>query len=148
MTTEKQLIANRQNAQFSTGPQTTEGKAIVSKNAIKHGLFAQEVIICDEERALFVDFVKALYEHFAPKNSLEALLVEKIIVSAWRLRKVIGIESLIFSRENMETIFSHSIMVQQQSNQNMTTLSRYEQAIEKSLFRNLQALEKLRGQIE
>ena len=45
MTTEKQIEANKKNALKSTGAVTEEGKAIVSKNAIKHGIFARDFII-------------------------------------------------------------------------------------------------------
>jgi hypothetical protein len=41
MATEKQINANRKNAQKSTGPKTAEGKAAVSQNAVKHGLFTR-----------------------------------------------------------------------------------------------------------
>ena len=44
MATKAQTKANRQNAQKSTGPQTVEGKATVSQNAVKHGLFTDSVI--------------------------------------------------------------------------------------------------------
>ncbi len=40
MVSEKQLAANRRNAQKSTGPRTAEGKTRVSMNAMKHGLSA------------------------------------------------------------------------------------------------------------
>ena len=49
MATEKQINANRQNAQKSTGPKTAEGKAAVSQNAVKHGLFAQSLIYGENE---------------------------------------------------------------------------------------------------
>jgi hypothetical protein len=49
MTTQKQIKANRKNAQKSTGPRTGEGKASVSKNAVKHGLFAESVIKGENE---------------------------------------------------------------------------------------------------
>ena len=52
MSTEKQINANRQNAQKSTGPKTAEGKATSSKNAVKHGLFAEEAVIYGENPAL------------------------------------------------------------------------------------------------
>jgi hypothetical protein len=43
MTTEKQIVANIQNAQYSTGPTTMNGKAIVATNAIKHGIFTKDL---------------------------------------------------------------------------------------------------------
>ena len=41
----KQIQANRDNAQKSTGPKTDEGKAIVSQNNTKHGLYSKDIII-------------------------------------------------------------------------------------------------------
>jgi hypothetical protein len=52
MATEAQILANRLNAQKSTGPQTPEGKAIVSQNAVKHGLSAGQDIISSESRLI------------------------------------------------------------------------------------------------
>jgi hypothetical protein len=40
MATQAQILANRRNAQKSTGPRTEKGKAVVSQNAVKHGLLA------------------------------------------------------------------------------------------------------------
>jgi len=48
MSTKAQIKANRQNAQKSTGPRTAEGKAAVSKNVVKHGLFDSEAVITGE----------------------------------------------------------------------------------------------------
>jgi hypothetical protein len=42
---ERQIQANRRNALRSTGPKTARGKRAVSRNAIKHGLLAREVVI-------------------------------------------------------------------------------------------------------
>jgi hypothetical protein len=38
MTTDRQFIANRQNAQHSTGPRTQAGQATASRNNTRHGL--------------------------------------------------------------------------------------------------------------
>ena len=38
MTSERKILANRQNAQKSTGPKTTTGKSRASRNAVQHGL--------------------------------------------------------------------------------------------------------------
>ena len=145
MTSERQIVTNQQNALKSTGPQTIEGKAIVAKNAIKHGLFSKVVVVCEDERELFMEFLNSVFEYFAPSNPLESALVERVIANTWRLRRVAEIETLILTRESMKSIFRQSLMVQAQSNQNMATLSRYEQNLEKSLFRSLQALEKLKN---
>ena len=51
MSTKAQIKANQQNAQKSTGPQTAQGKAVVSQNAVKHGLFAAEAVINGENQA-------------------------------------------------------------------------------------------------
>ena len=53
MATEAQISANRQNAEKSTGPRTDEGKAVVSQNAVKHGLFAIKTVVNGEDQALF-----------------------------------------------------------------------------------------------
>ena len=45
MATEKQVEANRQNAQKSTGTKTEEGKAVAKLNAIKHGILSDAVLI-------------------------------------------------------------------------------------------------------
>ena len=51
-----EVKANRLNAQKSTGPRTAEGKTIVSKNALKHGLFVAENVIFGEKQADFDHF--------------------------------------------------------------------------------------------
>ncbi len=48
MASEKQVRANRQNAQKSTGPKTPEGKAAVRLNAAKHGLLSKETLLPGE----------------------------------------------------------------------------------------------------
>jgi hypothetical protein len=60
MTSPKQIEANRENALKSTGPKTSEGKAVVSLNAVKHGLLSAKVFLPNEDEAAFVDFEKRL----------------------------------------------------------------------------------------
>jgi len=43
MASERQIAANRRNAQKSTGPQTYGGKKRIGKNARRHGLAARMV---------------------------------------------------------------------------------------------------------
>jgi len=92
MVTEKQLAANRANAQLSTGPRTPEGKAIASRNALKHGILARAVIpealqayeSSDDFDALLTDLTQVL----APVDAMELLLVQQIAVTFWRLARL------------------------------------------------------------
>ena len=97
MTTEKQIEANKQNALVSTGPMSDEGKAIVAQNAVKHGVFVRDLIISsgdgkeneEEYRQLLYNLIISLN----PSGQMEHLLVEKIAVDFWRLRRVLRFET-------------------------------------------------------
>jgi hypothetical protein len=45
MTTDRQLAANRANAQHATGPRTPQGKAVSSRNNTRHGLRSTTPVI-------------------------------------------------------------------------------------------------------
>ena len=69
MSTEKQLIANQQNAQLSTGPMTSDGKTVVAMNAIKHGIFAKDLILVSElENENANDYQELLYTHLTHRG--------------------------------------------------------------------------------
>lgn len=74
------------------GVKTPEGKTLVKYNALKHGLLAKEVVITVREGAEdpeeFNALLKDLQTQLNPAGTLEEILVEKIAVSYWRLRRV------------------------------------------------------------
>jgi len=86
MATEKQINANRKNAQKSTGPKTDEGKAAISKNAVKHGLFAQSVIF-GENDADYEAFHDQMLPELEPVGAIETVMAERIINLWWRLKR-------------------------------------------------------------
>ena len=49
MASERQIAANRLNAQASPGPRTAEGKAASSRNALTHGLTARTLLLEGED---------------------------------------------------------------------------------------------------
>lgn len=97
MTSIKQIKANQQNALMSTGPKTPEGKNISSLNAVKHGIFAREAIIIAgdgrEEENEYHRLLAELMIDLAPQGRMESLLVEKIAVNYWRLRRLLRYET-------------------------------------------------------
>ncbi len=97
MPTEKQIIANRLNAQKSTGPRTPQGKTIASQNALTHRLFAKQILLRDEDPELFEPFCRSLLRELAPVGPLEFLLAERIIASFWRLRRAGQMESAVLN---------------------------------------------------
>lgn len=100
MPSEKQLLANRQNALRSTGPHTVEGKAVSSRNAIKHGLRAQTTIIAGEDPDEFHQFRQLLLDDLAPEGAMEVFLADRIVVGFWRLRRAGQMETELFAQIN------------------------------------------------
>lgn len=96
-TSQKKTEANRRNAGNSTGPKSAKGKRRVSKNALKHGILSKEVVIQEGEGKESVDEFNALYtklwEDRQPQGKLEELLVERIAVSYWRLKRTLRAEA-------------------------------------------------------
>ncbi|MHC4541035.1 MAG: hypothetical protein ACYS74_14835, partial [Planctomycetota bacterium] len=93
MSTDAQIKANQQNAQKSTGPRTAEGKATVSQNAVKHGLFAAEPVILDENQAEFDLHRELLLADWYPQGYMETILTHRIISLSWRLRRAERMQS-------------------------------------------------------
>jgi hypothetical protein len=92
MSTEKQINANRQNAQKSTGPKSDEGKAAVSQNAVKHGIFSQSVIKGENE-ADYEAFHNKMLDEMKPVGPTEILLAARIVGLWWRLERAERIQN-------------------------------------------------------
>lgn len=93
----KQIEANRRNGSLSTGPKTPNGKAVSRMNALKHGLRSADVVVrgrcIRESHREFAAFSKQFWEDLQPEGMLEEILVEQIITTVWRLRRVRKAES-------------------------------------------------------
>src|SRR5918992_2030133 len=88
MASERQIRANRRNALKSTGPRTAAGKAASSRNALRHGLTAHQVVIEGEDPARFDALRHRFFGEFRPVGPMEEFLVERLAGLAWRLRRV------------------------------------------------------------
>jgi hypothetical protein len=96
------MAANKLNASKSSGPQSAEGKAVASKNAVKHGLTAQQILVPGESADEFEALVQRLISEFVPMGELELQLVERISTCLWRQRRIYRIESEVLRAEHLE----------------------------------------------
>jgi len=101
----KQLEANRRNAQRSTGPKDT---SITRFNALKHGILSSEIVITvgdgKENEEEFVNLLDQLKSYYDPQGAMEEMLVEKIAVAYWRLRRALRYERGML-RERLDSLF-------------------------------------------
>ncbi|MHC4640351.1 MAG: hypothetical protein ACYS32_01815 [Planctomycetota bacterium] len=88
MATEAQILANRRNSKKSTGPKKRQGKANVSQNAVKHGLFARQTVISSENQEDFCLERDRILGDLVPESPMESMLAERIVDLSWRLNRV------------------------------------------------------------
>lgn len=93
MSSEKKIESNRENAQKSTGPKSAAGKAVVSRNALTHGLLSRQLIIEGESREEFSELIRLLVEEYQPVGLVEHALVERVGIALWRQRRLVRAES-------------------------------------------------------
>ena len=98
MATIKQINANRKNALLSKGPKTDLGKINSSKNSLKHGLTAKQLVI-GENLKEFEQYRDQMIEALKPVGILEEQVVFKIIDVGFRLRRIGKIEAGIYNQE-------------------------------------------------
>jgi len=147
VTTLKQIEANRHNASLSTGPKTTEGKAVVRWNALKHGFFSKNLLFDEESEGDFNALKQAFCEHFQPQGVLETLFWERALVATWRLRRITGMESMVMNHPQEESMNAFGFFegTSKHNGNELALLSRYEITLEKILFRSLTELRNLQS---
>jgi hypothetical protein len=173
MTSEARIVANRLNAQKSTGPRTAEGKAAVAQNAVKHGLSAQCDVIRGEDQEEFDVYREEMFWELNPVGTMQSRLAERIVSLAWRLRRAERIQNEAFdallTKETSSPLarLTRSLRGKEQDGGEsggcdgepaigrmvvrdfsdarvLDRLLMYERRIESSLFRTMAELQKLR----
>ena len=90
--TKKQIKANQQNAKKSTGPKTEEGKAVVSQNGTKFGLFSKKIVVKSkyhvEDRVDYELLIEDLRSELNPQTFFQEYLIKKIANTIWRTQRV------------------------------------------------------------
>lgn len=99
---ERRLEANRRNAARSTGPRTAEGKARVSRNAIKHGFFVGPERWSSGQRRDFAELFAGFCEDFKAQSEAEKILVATIADSYVRMAALLRYENVAALKYHQE----------------------------------------------
>ncbi len=92
-TTLTKIRANRNNAEKSTGPTSDAGKAQSARNGLKHGIFAKELFLSDEEKPEFEELNNALRSQFKPATPMQEIAFGRVVVPYWRCRLACRLEN-------------------------------------------------------
>jgi len=108
MTSDAKINANRSNADKSTGPSTSTGKAIASQNAIKHG--ARSKKLATHETHNYQQMVDALRESYPSNNPLVSLQIERIARIKVQLDRVQLLIENTFEEADLKTAIDAHLM--------------------------------------
>src|SRR5258707_7381656 len=101
MSTDRQIEANRLNAQHSTGPRTPQGRAAVRLNGLKHGLRAETIVVPGEDPAEFEALLEAYRAERQPAPTDE-FLVRQLAMADWRLLRLHRVEAAFHNFRHKE----------------------------------------------
>jgi hypothetical protein len=99
MRTEKQIEASRLNGAKSGGPRSAEGKARSSRNALKSGLYAQNIVNSAEDKEAFERLQAEYTDRFQPADPEERLCLDIIIRSEWEWRRLVDTETRLWNNQ-------------------------------------------------
>jgi hypothetical protein len=139
MASAAQKVANRQNAQLSTGPSTTAGKEAVSQNATKHGLTGAIIFRDDQDREVFYAMQKQMLLDYKPATITEGELIAEMAQSLWRSRKARLLQDITIDQLAFEPDLEISAML----TKNLELYMRYKTSYDRAYQRYAAELRKL-----
>ena len=84
---------------IATGPRTDEGKAASSRNSLRHGLTATQVVLPGEDPAAYDALRQTLMDSHHPAEGIETILVDQIAQCVWRLNRARAIERDVLEQD-------------------------------------------------
>ena len=95
-------LANRANAQHSTGPTSAAGRLASSRNSLQHGLASGQVIIPGEDPSRFEALLKDLIAEHQPATATEELLVQEMAQSFWLTQRALRLQNDCFTENGVD----------------------------------------------
>jgi hypothetical protein len=158
MASQEQIDANRRNAQKSTGPRTSEGRAAVRLNGVTHGLTAETLVLKGESESDFKTLFESLEAEHEPTTPTEETLVAQLAMATWRLRRVYNTEAGFYNAglidlTNYERTKNLDFAtrlgeVAKRNNNTLALIGRQEARLERTYYRALHELQRLRKERE
>lgn len=100
MSTNAQINANRENAKLSTGPASTAGLERSSRNATKHGLTCQTLLITPLEKEAYETHVQSYMDHHRPTRQEHRQLVQQLADCHWSIHQIFVQQTNTLARMN------------------------------------------------
>lgn len=97
----RQIAANRANAKKGAGPRSAAGKLKSSKNALIHGLLSSDMLVADEDSTQYDALLDSLVSDLVPAGANAHMLVEKIAIALWKMKRLNGAEAATIKRRQM-----------------------------------------------
>jgi hypothetical protein len=88
MSTAKQIEANRENAQKSTGPSSSDGLKRSSLNSTVHGFTGQTLVLSAAEKAPYEAFVDQIRAEFRPSTAESRELLQNYTDLRWSIQQI------------------------------------------------------------
>ncbi len=158
MATDKQTAANRLNAQKSTGPKTPEGRAAVRLNGVTHGLTAETIVLKGESEADFTNLLNSLEAEHDPATPTEEALVVQLAMATWHLRRLYHQEAGFYTCQLQSLVGMQKDLnlndagrmghAAAWSESTLTLFNRQEARMERTFYRALHELQRLRKERE
>lgn len=149
----------RANGAKSKGPVSPLGKAVSSRNALRHGLTSKQIVLSDESARSYLALHRQYVEHFSPRNIVERDLVSALAIAQWRLRRLVSVEThylgyeLDRNREDIQRFVkrpdSHKSIAwtfSRAGRGSLPLIARYESTLQRTYDRTLKQLQALRAE--
>jgi hypothetical protein len=143
---DKQLQANRRNAQFSTGPRTPEGKQRSALNGFKHPELGSEAQ---------TEFIREYIADWDPRGAIDLQMARTLAMDNWRINRIKAVEENIFAWGHevdnsdcchsdipqIENALTHAVSYMQYADR-IDKISLYESRLSRIIARNMDILSK------
>jgi hypothetical protein len=145
MASPAQILANRENAQLSSGPKTQAGKQTASRNSLRHGLTGTQIVIPGEDTSAFEELREGMHRSYNPANEAERVLTDQIAANAWRLLRAQRVETAFLTKltegsDDPDTAIAVAFL---EKSKEMARIHRYVAAAQNAYYKAISQLAKL-----